>query len=131
MRKIKLTENQLHYIIKESVNKIIKEGFYDIPLPSDTDDYDNDDDDNFETHEKIKASDMGVNQNDDVVQLVSQSCGISIEDAYDNVVSYLRNEAELSLEGDFRRKDLYDDAMDLGIESDSWIPYAMEHMDNY
>lgn len=138
MKKIKLTEAQLHKVIKESVKKILTEEIWDVAIPSEfnnysDDNYDDDDDDDgkFEAHEKIRNSNMGVNKDDDIVKMVSQYCNIDIDEAYDNVVSYIRNEAEYDVENDLRKSDLYNDALDLGIESDDWIPYALEHMNNY
>ena len=66
-----------------------------------------------------------------IVNLVAQSCNLSNEDAMDEVISSIRNLADLQVIGDMRRNDIYEAAEDLGIESDEWIPYVMDHISCY
>lgn len=131
MKKVKLTENQLIKVIKESVKKILTENAVYGDFGGDSF-YESDDDDRiFSEQEKIKESSFGVDINDSIVNLVAQSCNLSNEDAMDEVISSIRNLADLQVIGDMRRNDIYEAAEDLGIESDEWIPYVMDHISCY
>ena len=67
MKKVKLTENQLIKVIKESVKKILTENAVYGDFGGDSF-YESDDDDRiFSEQEKIKESSFGVDINDSIV----------------------------------------------------------------